>query len=375
MVDLNGIVEPTLLLDEEKCRENICFMAEKARRHKLRFRPHFKTHQSRAIGAWFKNIGVNTITVSSLNMALYFSDAGWTDITVAFPANLREIDKINHLAGKVKLNLLLTAAETAKILARRLKGRVGVFIKVDTGYHRAGIFSGRVGEIDEVLRAIDRSRRLEFRGFLAHAGNTYAARTRSEILKIHHRTLMQLNRLKVRYRNEFPGLILSLGDTPACSVADDFNGIDEIRPGNFVFYDVMQYRLGVCPWNRIAVCLACPVVARNASRNELVIYGGAVHFSKEYILGEKGDRNFGLVVRLRKDGWSRPIAGMHLAQLSQEHGIIKGGRRDLERFKIGDIVGVLPVHSCLTANLMKGYQTTAGVKLDYLPATLTFPAP
>jgi D-serine deaminase-like pyridoxal phosphate-dependent protein len=374
MLKIKDIIEPTLLLDEKKCRENIRFMAEKARRHDLRFRPHFKTHQSRAIGVWFKNIGVGKITVSSLNMALYFADAGWSDITVAFPANLREIDKINHLAGKVKLNLLLTAGETAKILARRLNGRVGVFIEVDTGYHRTGIFPGRVGEIEGMLRAVTRSRRLEFRGFLTHAGHTYAARSRSEILKIHYQTLAQLNRLKERYRNEFPGLILSLGDTPACSVAEDFTGIDEVRPGNFVFYDVMQYRLGACPWNRIAVCLACPVVARNASRNELVIYGGAAHFSKEYILDEKSARNFGLVVRLRKDGWSRPIAGMRLAQLSQEHGIIKVGRRNLERFKIGDILGVLPVHSCLTANLMKGYQTTAGVKLDYLPATLTFPA-
>lgn len=34
---------PSLLLDETKCRENIANMAEKARRHKLLFRPHFKS--------------------------------------------------------------------------------------------------------------------------------------------------------------------------------------------------------------------------------------------------------------------------------------------------------------------------------------------
>ena len=39
-------------------RANIQAMAEKARRNKLIFRPHFKTHQSTTVGAWFKEAGV-----------------------------------------------------------------------------------------------------------------------------------------------------------------------------------------------------------------------------------------------------------------------------------------------------------------------------
>lgn len=42
---------PTLLLDENKCRANIAMMAAKASSHRLIFRPHFKTHQSLALGA------------------------------------------------------------------------------------------------------------------------------------------------------------------------------------------------------------------------------------------------------------------------------------------------------------------------------------
>ena len=47
-------------------------MARKAKDNGLIFRPHFKTHQSIEIGEWFRESGVNKITVSSLTMANYF---------------------------------------------------------------------------------------------------------------------------------------------------------------------------------------------------------------------------------------------------------------------------------------------------------------
>src|SRR6476620_10300974 len=92
---LKQITRPTLLLDEARCRRNIERMASKARRSNVRFRPHFKTHQSAQIGEWFREAGVNAITVSSVKMAEYFASHGWDDITIAFPANWREIEAIN----------------------------------------------------------------------------------------------------------------------------------------------------------------------------------------------------------------------------------------------------------------------------------------
>lgn len=46
--------KPTLILDEQKCKANINQMVEKAARHHLLFRPHFKTHVSQAVGEWFR---------------------------------------------------------------------------------------------------------------------------------------------------------------------------------------------------------------------------------------------------------------------------------------------------------------------------------
>ena len=100
------ISQPTLLVDEKKCRKNIQKMLKKAKSHKLIFRPHFKTHQSLEIGKWFKELGTNKITVSSLKMAEYFS-CQWKDITVAFPLNILEMHTVNELAKKITLNVCI----------------------------------------------------------------------------------------------------------------------------------------------------------------------------------------------------------------------------------------------------------------------------
>jgi D-serine deaminase-like pyridoxal phosphate-dependent protein len=85
----SDISVPTLLLDEGRARRNIFRMADKAASNQVRFRPHFKTHQSAAVGEWFRDVGVTAITVSSVEMARYFAAHGWNDITFAFPVNVR----------------------------------------------------------------------------------------------------------------------------------------------------------------------------------------------------------------------------------------------------------------------------------------------
>ena len=138
------------------------------------------------------------------------------------------------------------------------------------------------------------------------------------------------------------------------SIVDDYTDIDEIRPGNFVYYDLMQYSIGSCAIKDIAVCVACPVVGKEKSRNEVFIYGGAVHLSKENIRYKDGRDYFGLIVRFDDKSWSEPLKSTFLDRISQEHGIIKTDDDSFDSFNIGDLIGILPVHSCLTANLLKG---------------------
>lgn len=361
-----SLTEPTLLLDKQKCISNIKMIAAKAKKSNIELRPHFKTHQSHEVGRWFRDEGVTKITVSSLKMAEYFFNDGWDDITVAFPVNVHEKERINRIAEKATLNLLVVDSKNISWLAREIKYPINILIDIDNGYHRTGVSPTDFTTIDSIISEIEKHKQLTFIGFLGHAGHSYKSQGASEILSVHNESLKILGQLKEKYKARYPHLILSPGDTPTCSIADSFPGADEIRPGNLVFYDLAQTLIGSCSLDQIAVAMACPVVAVYPERNEVVVHGGGVHFSKDFMKLSDGTISFGKVVALTENGWSTAETGMYAKSLSQEHGIIYAKKEIAEKIKIGDFLGILPVHSCLTADAMKSYMTLKGEKISMM---------
>jgi D-serine deaminase-like pyridoxal phosphate-dependent protein len=362
-----NIKNPTFLIDKNVCIKNIQTMAGKAERHKLKFRPHFKTHQSATIGNWFRDAGVKSITVSSVSMARYFADNGWDDITIAFPVNVLEISEINSLAARINLNVLVENVAALNILKKMVTSRLGIFIEIDTGYLRSGVEVNRVNQADELLSLMRGFKLLDFKGFLSHTGQTYSARTVDEIKVRHADAVMKMRSLKEYYQSNWNDMEISLGDTPACSVSNRFEGVDEIRPGNFVFYDLMQEQLGVCSREEVAARVVCPVVSRHLSRNEFVIYGGAVHLSKEFIINQFSKRCYGAVGACNTETAIQAGEDTWVSGLSQEHGIIRAGFDDIREFKIGGLAEIIPVHSCLAADLAGYYLTTDGERIEKMP--------
>ncbi len=360
------IIRPTLVIDKTTCLKNIERMTEKAKRHNIKFRPHFKTHQSAAIGNWFRIFNVDAITVSSVMMAEYFASQGWVDITIAFPVNILEINNINRLAANIKLNVLVENKEAASILADKINYNLGVYIKIDTGSNRTGINSSKTGIIDNIIKTLIKNSKIEFKGFLSHSGHTYNALSTNEIFSRHFDALIKLISLKNRFKHQFPDMMVSIGDTPSCTICTNFNGVDEIRPGNFIFYDIMQYQLGVCDIDDIALRVVCPIVAKHQSRNEVVIYGGAIHFSKESLVNNAGKKFFGRII-INNNGVKTLLSERnYVSALSQEHGILKVSQKNFQLFNIGDLVEIIPIHSCLTANLFRKYITTEGEEIPMI---------
>lgn len=349
------LTKPVLLADKAKCNQNIRRMADKAKKHNLTLRPHFKTHQSREIGRWFIHHGIDKITVSSVDMAFYFAQDGWNDITIAFPLNINEIDRINILARNSNIHLTLVNMEGIEALNEGLNYKVGIFLEIDTGSKRTGIPHENIEEILRLKEKINEAPKLHLKGLLTHAGHTYQARSTGEVLKIHNETRDRLLWVKDQIAKSNEEIIISVGDTPSCRLADDFGGIQEIRPGNFIFYDLQQYKLNACSLEDIAVCLACPVVAKYEKRNEIIIHGGAVHFSKDsFYEGNRAIYGYGVI--LNDKCWIMPEEKIILGKLSQEHGILHVGPETMKKFDIGDFIGILPAHSCLTADAMGSYR-------------------
>jgi D-serine deaminase-like pyridoxal phosphate-dependent protein len=355
---MNQIKRPSLVIDELKVRRNIQRMVSKADSNGIDFRPHFKTHHSKNVGDWYREAGVNKITVSSVTMAQYFVDQGWQDVTIAFPYNPLEWREINELSNKIRLNILVESKESLNHAIKHITGTAGYFIKLDVGTHRTGI---ELSQIDLLKALIDQSStRIVFKGLLSHAGHTYRARGEDEIKQIYTESIGIIQEFLNAIDQE---VYVSFGDTPSCSVIGEFDSfVRELRCGNFAYYDLMQAQIGSCSEEEIGVSVACPVVAKHPSRNEVVIYGGAVHFSKES-LEDSGGKFFGKAVSYNGSTWEI-IPEMRLTRISQEHGILHCPDNWVKKLQIGDIVGVLPIHSCLTAQLLRDQFTLEGAIIE-----------
>jgi D-serine deaminase-like pyridoxal phosphate-dependent protein len=358
------ISRPALLLNEMQARENIFKMAEKARQSGVDFRPHFKTHQSIQIGRWFRDQSVTKITVSSVEMAAYFASDGWDDITIAFPLNYRQLPDIEELAADINLGILIESVDAVRALGNLKPARFTIWIKIDCGLHRAGIDWQDVTAVQSIIVEAGNHANLRIAGLLTHAGNTYLANSPEEAVALHIGTNEKMRQL--RSNLGVPGLSISVGDTPGCSLAPTFIGVDEVRPGNFIFYDAEQLEIGSCEPGEISVAMACPIVSVHPDRNEVVLYGGAIHLSKEDFV-HKGMPSYGLAAVTLDDQWGSILPGCTITRVSQEHGILNVPPEQLKRFTPGNLAMIIPTHSCLTAHLMRRYITLEGNTIEMMP--------
>jgi D-serine deaminase-like pyridoxal phosphate-dependent protein len=359
---LDLIASPTLVINETITRANIQRMAEKASRHGKKLIPHWKTAQSHEIGNWAKEYGITEVTASSIKLAEYLCGQGWENIHIAFPFNVREISRLNRLAENQGLSVQIVNTSTIQALADQLTQTVGFFIEIDAGYGRTGVAISDFQTIDSILSIAKTSSLLQFKGFYLHPGHTYYGIDKQ---KIHEESRKALHLLKSNYQSAYPNLLTRLGDTPGCAVMEEFGDVDELGPGNFVFFDLMQVQLGSCRKEDIAVCLAVPVVDINLERKEILVHGGGVHLAKDVLVNADGSKNFGEVVLLDEKGWSIPSHYSYMKSISQEHGIVKASDELLATVKVGDLLGILPVHSCMTADCMGEYLSLDGKKIDH----------
>ncbi|HPT89641.1 MAG TPA: alanine racemase [Bacilli bacterium] len=352
------IVRPTLVINKNKCIRNIKKIQNKIKNTKIVFRPHFKTHQSKTVGELYRGLGIDKITVSSVDMAIYFYKNYWDDITIAFPFNILEINKVNKELKQCKLSLIASDIETLLYLNENLEFKVNLYLELDFGLNRSGIKADDFANIEKFINKAKESKKINFIGFLTHNGETYNVKGIANIKQIYEKTILQIKKIKKYFGDEY---IFSIGDTPIVSTIEVFDDvIDEIRPGNFVYYDLMQYEIGVCSLDEISSIVYAPVVSKYDKERKIVLYCGAVHLSKDSLV-INGKNVYG---RLVLDG---DITSNYIERISQEHSIVNCAQNDFNKLKIGDLVGIIPIHSCLTADLLKDHTYfDDGAKIDVM---------
>lgn len=334
---LEDLPTPALLLDLDVLERNLDFMQERAGSLGVRLRPHIKTHKCVEIGELQRSRGASGITVSTLEEARAFANAGFDDITWAFPLNPSRVREVEELADRIDLGVTVDGAEA--IDALEATGRpLSTWLKIDCGYGRAGVDPSTDLGLS-LARRLAESTTLRFRGCLTHAGHTYSARSPDHIIELAETE----RRIMVDFRARLDaagieGGDLSVGSTPGMSLVRSLEGIQEARPGNYALYDYTQSVLGSCTVEQCAASVLSTVVSSRPGRDRCVADCGALVMSKD----EGPDRpiHYGRIYESLAGGPLRE--DVRVVSASQEHAVVSGS------IAYGTKLRILPNHSCLT---------------------------
>ncbi len=162
-----------------------------------------------------------------------------------------------------------------------------------------------------------------------------------------------------RSGNKVPSV--SVGSTPTLTATESLAGVNEARPGNYVFYDWMQAAVGVCAPSDVAVSVLTTVISHREDLPHCIVDAGALAMSKDG--GPSAPdlrRGLGPVYAGLTGAALEPR--VNLASVSQEHGFVSGPRdSDVRgRYKVGERLRVMPNHSCLTAAMFDEYWVVSG---------------
>lgn len=343
---------PAFLVDLPKLKTNIRNMQERARMHGVHLRPHVKTHKTAEIARLQIPDAGCGITVSTLAEARFFQKAGFDDITYAFPISPNKMAEAAELTGRLKhFHILLDQLATVAAVEAYGRGNnvcFSVFLKVDCGYHRAGVdpFAPESVQLAEQMQA---SGHIVFKGILTHAGHSYHCRNPEEISAIarQERDVMVefADRLK---QNGVACETISVGSTPTAIHAPGWQGVSEIRPGNYAFFDKFQADVGSCRLEEAAATVVTTVVAHYPQRNQMLIDAGALALSKDPGAVHLDDE----IVYGAIPGY--PL--LKITGISQEHGLVACDTPiAFNNFPVGSLLQIIPNHSCLTAALFDRY--------------------
>jgi D-serine deaminase-like pyridoxal phosphate-dependent protein len=329
------------LVDRSKMKRNIQKMADVAGGSGVALRPHVKTHKIPGIAREQVEAGAAGVTVAKLSEAEVMADGGIEDIFIAYPLVTEEkIRQAVRLGERVRLVVGVDSLEGARRLSAAAEGHtLEVRLEVDTGLRRTGVTLDKAVGLAGEIGAMGN---LDLTGIYTYRGAVLGGSKTLELEKAGLEEGQLMVSLAEQMRERGIGVDdVSVGSTPTAEHVAKVDGVTEIRPGTYVFYDRMQARLGACPLEECAAAVVCTVVSRPAP-DLVIIDGGSKTFATDVGPGTEP---------LNLEGYGHVVGypGAVLERLTEEHGMLSVDEDcDLE---VGDTLQIIPNHICSTVNL------------------------
>lgn len=334
---------PSMIINANKMEKNIEKMANHIKAYGVALRPHTKTHKMPEIAKNQIEAGAQGITTAKIAEAEIMAEHGIDDIFVAYPiVTEAKIKRVIRLSQQINLIVGVDSLEGAKnisALAKRHQQPVQIRLEVDTGFRRTGV---QYEEALQLAQFIHEMEYIQFRGIYTFRGGFMNGKATLDLEKAGLEEGKLMVELADRMRREgIEVRDVSVGSTPTAIYAAQVKGITEVRPGTYVFYDRMQAKLDVCALSECAATVRVTVVSR-PSADLMIIDGGSKTFATDVQPNTEP---------LNLQGFGHIVEAPHaiVERFSEEHGMVK--IREVDSFKVGDVLHVIPNHICSSVNL------------------------
>jgi D-serine deaminase-like pyridoxal phosphate-dependent protein len=333
----SSIASPTVLLYPERIQHNLQRMIELTG-DVNRLRPHVKTHKSPRIAAEQLRLGAIGMTCATLREAEVMAEV-CDDILVAYPpVGAARLERLARLPLDVRVTVAADdaqALDALNVAARLGQRQFDVLVEADLGMHRVGVSSPE--RAVAIAQHIDRASALNFAGMLFYPGHI------REVVSEQGAALAQLGADIGRYVTALeaaglPPRIVSGGSTPAAWRMHEVPGVNEVRPGTYVYNDRTTAMIGACDWDDCALTVLATVVSV-AVKGQAVIDAGTKALGREPL-------------RAEGDGYGALLdhPEVVVSRMSEEHGILDLSKTTW-RPRLGDQVRVVPNHVCIVVHL------------------------
>jgi D-serine deaminase-like pyridoxal phosphate-dependent protein len=341
---------PALVVDLDIMERNLCRVADYAKGHGLRLRPHTKTHKSPRIGRRQLDAGAAGLTVAKTTEAEVMLGAQPPDLLIAYPIVGRaKMDRLTAVARRARVTVALDSEQAARDISDAAKSaqvEIGVLAEVDVGLGRVGVSPGQ--PLLELARAIQKLPGLRLEGITFYPGHIKdmteeGSAAFAEVGELLASILADFRRAAIDVK------VVSGGSTPTLFHSHDMAGLSEIRPGTYVYNDLNTIRSGGCAMDDCAASVLATVVS-TARPGQMIVDGGSKTFSSDR-LNNSTDVTFGHVVEA-------PGARFH--KMNEEHGFVDLTHAD-RAFAVGERVHIIPNHICVVVNL---HEQVYGIRGD-----------
>jgi D-serine deaminase-like pyridoxal phosphate-dependent protein len=335
---LEQLETPVPVVDLDRVAHNLDRMAAYATLHGLRLRPHVKTHKSPRIAAEQLRLGAVGLACATLREAEVMAEV-CRDLLVAYPpVGAARLERMARLPSHVRLAVAaddVQALDALSVAARLGQRSIDVLVEADLGMHRVGVTSPE--KAVAMARHIDRASSLRFAGLQFYPGHVRAHVKDQDagLAQVGHDLAAYIEALTAA---GLPPHTVSGGSTPLAWRMHEVPGVNEVRPGTYVYNDRTTAQIGACDWEDCALTVLATVVSVSV-KGQAVVDAGTKALGREPLRAE-GD-GYGVLL-------DHP--DVIVSRMSEEHGILDLSRCSW-RPRLGDQVRIVPNHVCIVVHL------------------------